>query len=131
LSRSGWLAALILHTYYPFGNPIFITPNKSPGCDLTKKAEPRRIRDVDRDSGTAMTNRRWLRRLVRHQRREIHNKIGKSKRSHIRRLRTCSPQKPARAESKLTRRDFLISNRTAQIFASPTDQLKPQTDLDA
>jgi hypothetical protein len=58
-------------------------------------------------------------------------KSGKSKRSHIRRLRTCSPHKPARAEAKLTRRDFLISNRTAQIFARPTNQLKPKTNLDA
>jgi hypothetical protein len=34
---------------------------------LTIKAEPRRIHDVDRDSGTAVANRRWLRRMVRHQ----------------------------------------------------------------
>ena len=33
-------------------------------CCLTTKAEPR-LRDVNRDSGTAMANRRWLRRLVR------------------------------------------------------------------
>src|ERR1035437_2394083 len=32
---------------------------------LTKKAEPRRISDVNRDSGTDSDNRRWLRRLVR------------------------------------------------------------------
>ena len=34
----------------------------SRGSSLTKKAEPRRICDVDRDSGAAMTNRRWLER---------------------------------------------------------------------
>src|SRR5258706_15771103 len=34
---------------------------------LTKKAEPRRICDVNRDSGTDRANRRWLRRLVRRQ----------------------------------------------------------------
>jgi len=42
---------------------------------LTKKAEPPPTRDVNRDSGTASANGGWLRRLVRHQRREIHNKI--------------------------------------------------------
>jgi hypothetical protein len=41
---------------------------------LTKKAEPPPTRDVSRDSGTASANGGWLRRLVRHQRREIHNK---------------------------------------------------------
>src|ERR1039458_3354436 len=34
-------------------------------CSLTKKAEPTPTRDVNRDSGTAMTNGGWLRRLVR------------------------------------------------------------------
>jgi hypothetical protein len=34
-------------------------------CRLTKKAEPPPTRDVNRDSGTAMTNGGWLRRLVR------------------------------------------------------------------
>jgi hypothetical protein len=48
-------------------------------------------------------------------------KSGKSKRSPTGKLRTCSPHKPARAESKLTRRNLLISNRTTQIFASQTD----------
>jgi len=32
---------------------------------LTKKAEPRRNCDANRESGTASDNRRWLRRLVR------------------------------------------------------------------
>jgi hypothetical protein len=58
-------------------------------------------------------------------------KSGKSKRSPIASSAFARRIKPARAESKLTRRDILISNRTAQIFARPTDQLKPQTDLDA
>jgi len=43
---------------------------------LTKQAEPRRIRDVDRVSGTAMANRRWLRRLVRLQNRHNSNQRG-------------------------------------------------------
>jgi hypothetical protein len=42
---------------------------------LTKKAEPPPTRGVNRDSGTDRANGGWLRRLVRHQRREIHNKI--------------------------------------------------------
>jgi hypothetical protein len=46
---------------------------------LTKKAEPPPTRDVNRDSGTASANGGWLRRLVRHQRREIHNKIKQIK----------------------------------------------------
>jgi hypothetical protein len=58
-------------------------------------------------------------------------KSGKSKRSQIRRLRTCSPHKPARAETKLTRRDFLISNRTYQISARPTNSKSSQSYLDA
>ena len=40
----------------------FCATNK---CCLTKKAEPPPTRDVNRDSGTAMTNGGWLRRLVR------------------------------------------------------------------
>jgi hypothetical protein len=57
-------------------------------CDfgLTKKAEPPPTRGVNRDSGTDRANGGWLRRLVRHQRREIHNKSGKSKRSPIGKL---------------------------------------------
>src|ERR1035437_6360512 len=43
-------------------------------CRLTKKAEPPPTNDVNRDSGTDSANGGWLRRLVRHQRREIHNK---------------------------------------------------------
>jgi hypothetical protein len=46
---------------------------------LTKKAEPPPTRGVNRDSGTASANGGWLRRLVRHQRREIHNKIRQIK----------------------------------------------------
>jgi hypothetical protein len=42
---------------------------------LTKKAEPPPTHDVNRDSGTAMTNGGWLRRLVRHQRRKYNNHI--------------------------------------------------------
>jgi hypothetical protein len=34
---------------------------------------------VNRDSGTDRANGGWLRRLVRHQRREIHNKTGQIK----------------------------------------------------
>jgi hypothetical protein len=45
----------------------------------------------------------------------------------ISRCRTCPPQEPARAKPKRTVRDVLISNRTAQIIASQTDSLKPQT----
>jgi hypothetical protein len=48
-------------------------------CGLTKKAEPPPTRDVNRDSGTDRANGGWLRRLVRHQRREIHNKIRQIK----------------------------------------------------
>jgi hypothetical protein len=48
-------------------------------CRLTKKAEPPPTRDVNRDSGTASANGGWLRRLVRHQRRENHNKIKQIK----------------------------------------------------
>jgi len=36
---------------------------------------------VNREGGTESANGGWLRRLVRHQRREIHNKISKPKRS--------------------------------------------------
>src|SRR5665213_148207 len=43
---------------------------------LTKKAEPPPTRDANRDSGTASANGGWLRRLVRPQKREAHNKIG-------------------------------------------------------
>jgi hypothetical protein len=39
--------------------------NQNALCRLTKKAEPRRIYGVNRDSGTASATRRWLRRLVR------------------------------------------------------------------
>jgi len=46
---------------------------------LTKKAEPPPTRDVNRDSGTDSANGGWLRRLVRHQRRKIHNKIRQIK----------------------------------------------------
>jgi len=42
---------------------------------LTKKAEPPPTRSVGRDSGTDNAIGGWLRRLVRHQRREIHNQI--------------------------------------------------------
>jgi hypothetical protein len=42
---------------------------------LTKKAEPPPTRDVNRDSGTDSDNGGWLRRLVRHQRREHNNKM--------------------------------------------------------
>jgi len=58
---------------------------------LTKKAEPPPIRGVNRDSGTASANGGWLRRLVRHQRREIHNKTGQIKTLANRKRRTCSP----------------------------------------
>jgi hypothetical protein len=44
-------------------------------CRLTKKAEPPPTRSGDRDSGTDNAIGGWLQRLVRHQRREIHNKI--------------------------------------------------------
>jgi hypothetical protein len=46
---------------------------------LTKKAEPPPTRDVARDSGTDSANGGWLRRLVRQQRREIHNRIRQIK----------------------------------------------------
>src|SRR5882724_7705126 len=36
-------------------------------CCPTKKGEPPPTRDVNRDSGTASVNQRWLRRLVRRQ----------------------------------------------------------------
>jgi hypothetical protein len=42
---------------------------------LTKKAEPPPTCGVNRDSGTDNAIGGWLQRLVRHQRREIHNKI--------------------------------------------------------
>ena len=60
---------------------------------LTKKAEPPPTRDVNRDSGTASANGGWLRRLVRHQRREIHNKSGSNQTLTNRKLRTCSPHR--------------------------------------
>jgi hypothetical protein len=44
---------------------LFVTPNLAYSFGLTKKAEPRRICDANRDSGTDSDNRRWLRRLVR------------------------------------------------------------------
>jgi hypothetical protein len=43
------------------------------------KAEPPPTRDVNRDSGTDSDNGGWLRRLVRQQRREIHNNIRQIK----------------------------------------------------
>jgi hypothetical protein len=46
---------------------------------LTKKAEPPPTCDANRDSGTDSANGGWLRRLVRQQRREIHNKIRQIK----------------------------------------------------
>jgi hypothetical protein len=58
-------------------------------------------------------------------------KAGKSKRSATGKLRTCSPHKPTRAETKLTRRDFLISIRTYQISAKPTNSKSSQADLAA
>jgi hypothetical protein len=58
-------------------------------------------------------------------------KSGKSKRSPTGKLRTCSPHKLARAETKLTRRDFLISIRTYQNFAKPTNSKSSQADLAA
>jgi hypothetical protein len=42
---------------------------------LTKKAEPPPTRSVNRDSGTDRAIGGWLRRLVRPQKRETHNKI--------------------------------------------------------
>jgi hypothetical protein len=56
---------------------------------------------------------------------------GKSKRSPTGKLRTCSPHKPARAETKPTRRDFLISIRTYQNIATPTNSKSSQSYLDA
>jgi len=53
--------------------------DKNASCGLTKKAEPPPTRGVNRDSGTASANGGWLRRLVRHQRREIHNEIRQIK----------------------------------------------------
>jgi hypothetical protein len=64
---------------------------KPPPRCLTKKAEPPPTRDVNRDSGTDSANGGWLRRLVRHQRREIHNKIRQIKTLTNRKRRTCSP----------------------------------------
>jgi hypothetical protein len=101
-------------------------------CGLTKKAEPPLTRSVGRDSGTDNANGGWLRRLVRHQRRRIHNKIKQNKTlTHRQAAALARRIKPARAKSWLTADNLLISNRTAQIFASQTGQLKPQTDLDA
>src|ERR1019366_8561292 len=57
---------------------------------LTKKAEPPPTRGVNRDSGTASANGGWLRRLVRHQRREIHNKIRQIQTLTNRKRRTCT-----------------------------------------
>lgn len=47
---------------------------------LTYEAEPRRTDDVDRDSGTASANRRWLRRIVRDlvsTNGRLHNRAGR------------------------------------------------------
>jgi hypothetical protein len=64
---------------------------------------------VNRDSGTASANGGWLRRLVRHQRREIHNKIRQIKTLSNRQAAALARRiKPARAESKLTAADLLI-----------------------
>jgi hypothetical protein len=99
---------------------------------LTKKAEPRRTKNREPRSGTARANRRWLRRLVRHQRREIHNKTGQIQTlTNWQAPHLLAAPNPARAKSWLTADNLLISNRTAQIFTSQTDYLKPQTDLDA
>jgi hypothetical protein len=48
-------------------------------------------------------------------------KSGKSKRSPIASSALAHRIKPARAESELTADNLLISNLTAQIFASQTD----------
>src|ERR1017187_1889693 len=57
---------------------------------LTKKAEPPPTRGVNRDSGTDSANGGWLRRLVRHQRRAILNKIRPINTLTNRKLRICS-----------------------------------------
>jgi hypothetical protein len=87
---------------------------------------------VNRDSGTASANGGWLRRLVRHQRREIHNKTGQIKTlTNWQAAALARRIKPARAESWLTADNLLISTRTAQIFARPINSIKHQTNLDA
>jgi len=82
---------------------------------LTKKAEPRRISDVNRDSGTDSDNRRWLRRLVRPQRCHISIITPQIYRSRFPML--CFVK------------SLTDSKRTGHIIAIPTDQVKHQTDL--
>jgi hypothetical protein len=64
---------------------------------------------VNRDSGTDRANGGWLRRLVRHQRREIHNKTGQIKTlANWQAAALTRRIKPARAEFWLTADSLLI-----------------------
>jgi hypothetical protein len=87
---------------------------------------------VNRDSGTDSANGGWLRRLVRHQRRKIHNKI--------RQIKTLTHPTAPHLLAASKRRELKPNQLTAtfssqlelnSIFARPTNSVKSQTDLDA
>ena len=96
---------------------------------LTKKAEPRRICDVNRDSGTERATRRWLRRLVRHQ--NPHNKL----KPVIAKLSaaSCSPRETGAsflfkaAKTSVTNSNQKLSNRN--LAASPAAAEPPKAQL--
>jgi hypothetical protein len=63
---------------------------------------------VDRDSGTDSAIGGWLQRLVRHQRREIHNKIRQIQTLTNYKRRTCSPHQTGASLILMTADSLLI-----------------------
>jgi len=80
-------------------------------CRLTKKAEPPPTRGVNRDSGTASANGGWLQRLVRQQRREIHNQI--------RQIRTLTERKAPLRSIRTAKREPTQNELSAMFSSEP------------